>query len=751
MGLQFEKEFDIKFKVLRIIENTNHHCKISIKILEQNIFGGQIPDTTAYGLFYRIYEEDVFTSKALLKESRKGDFYVELIGIPNLELPGSVDALAKYAEKQIPGVSRKTIIKVSEILGNDFITILNANHKEIDKVPKLSENKKTAIIEWCASKSSLEALVGELNIYGVQPSHAIKIFEQFGMGSIGHLTRDPYTLYLFDCISFADVDNLVIRKNKERFVINDKDRMSAMLLCILNQKESEGSMGVSRRTLSNEFSLYLNRYKGELVPTYEATEKDIDAAINGLQSKNIISFYKGVRDTYFLKPLNLYAERTIASYIKRNAEISSNISKMEIRDIIDQYYSPFDKQQLSTEQEDAVMRCCTHKVSILTGGPGTGKTFTVNAIIKVLQNIKHVNFKIKLLAPTGKAASRMTQMVSESGLVAETMHSALGLSSESDLKTDERKYITEDWVIIDEASMIEEKLFSYFLEHIAPETKIILCGDSNQLPSVGPGNLFLQLIISKKVAYTQLTQVFRTSKTGQIAVNANIIKFADREKLNKLEFDGDFTFIEEQNEGEVNRLIVDYYRRMIQKRGYDQNSILVLTPMHKKMAGTIMLNQEIQTLLNPDAEDILIDQSVKLKVGDRIVQKVNDRKKGIHNGDLGTILDIQRSVNGPLFTIQFDGKDTKTILEGADTIELAYALTVHKAQGSEAEYVLMPFIESHKTMLKNRLIYTAITRAKKRFIGIGSVEVFKEGCCKKEENLRPRISLISEMMEVQNA
>ncbi len=386
----------------------------------------------------------------------------------------------------------------------------------------------------------------------------------------------------------------------------------------------------------------------------------------------------------------------------------------------------------SGEQESAILSAAWESLVILTGGPGTGKTATTNAIIRMLAT---AGLSFVLAAPTGRAAKRMSEVT---GHMASTIHRLLEYSG-GGFQKDEDNPIHADAIIIDESSMIDTLLMYSLLKAVRPGTKLILVGDVDQLPSVGAGSVLRDIIDSGRVTTVRLTQIFRQAQDSDIVVNAHRINRGGMPVLKEPGKQKDFVFLSEEDKETVADLVVNTVRHLIDI-GYDKESIQVLSPMRRDWdpIGSTALNMRLQDLLNHDGKAVAKKEGTEFRVGDRIMQVKNNYDKDLFNGDVGY---ITRALSGndpdkAVFEADFEGTPQRFAPADVAEIELAYACTVHKSQGSEYTVVVMPVHNSHFIMLKRNLLYTGITRAKHVCCIIGTEEAIRNAVRREDTERR---------------
>jgi len=369
---------------------------------------------------------------------------------------------------------------------------------------------------------------------------------------------------------------------------------------------------------------------------------------------------------------------------------------------------------LAKNQVQALRSAAENKVLVITGGPGTGKTTIINALLKIFSGLK---VRIMLAAPTGRAAKRMSEAT---GYKAKTIHRLLEYSIQKGgfQKNDEHP-LDCDLIIIDEASMIDTILKHHLLKAIPPEATFILVGDVNQLPSVGAGNVLNDIISSGSVPVVELNEIFRQAKESLIIVNAHKINNGVIPSLKPLGQSDDFYFIEQEDPEEVLKIILELAKERISiKFGFDPvDDIQVLTPMHKGTVGAGNLNVELQKTLNPSDEGVMRGNR-NFFINDKVMQIKNNYDKDVFNGDIGRITKIDTE-NQELL-ISFDGQDVPYDYTDLDEIVLAYAVSIHKSQGSEYPAVIIPILTQHYILLQRNLIYTGVTRGKKLVVIVGT-------------------------------
>jgi len=420
-------------------------------------------------------------------------------------------------------------------------------------------------------------------------------------------------------------------------------------------------------------------------------------------------------EAVFLKQLH-QAEAGIANKINALLSIPTSFTGLDSGQITLEVLKKL-AIKLSSEQLAALEGILSHRVAVITGGPGTGKTTLIKSISALFDALGK---RLRLAAPTGRAARRISEVT---GRKAETIHKLLGYNPANGFFEKNRDNpVDADALIIDEASMIDTFLMFHLLQAVHMQSMLILVGDAFQLPSVGPGNILSDIIKSKKIETFELKKIYRHAKESPIIVNAHKIRKGqppDLEKAGDSEDLSEFYFIEQNNPETVVKTIVELCVRKIPERfDFDPlDEIQVLTPMHKGLAGTLNLNHVLQKRLNPNT--IMIEtMGNTFKLGDKIMHLKNNYQKEVFNGDIGTIYDVDKKAQ--MLSVNYYGRIVDYDFSEMDEISLAYAISVHKSQGSEYPAVIIPIMMQHFVLLQRNLLYTAITRGRKLVVIIGS-------------------------------
>ena len=691
-------------------------------------------------------EEEQFTVVGYLPFIKKGDTlkivgkfvehkdYGEQFKIETFEklMPKTLGALETYlANGNIKGVGPATASKIVNKFGEDTIHVLKYEPQKLAQIKGITKTKAVEISESFIENWEVWQIVGFLERFGMGAESAKKVYDLLGINAIAEIEANPYILIdISRGVDFKQIDQMAIELGVEK---ENQKRVKSGIKYALIKITYNGHCCTLKENLIEYVKNLLN-----------VNEAIIEDGIINLKVNNEII----VEDREEEKWIYLYsfynAENKIAQNILgldryKNVKKVSNIEKElklveERTDIL-----------LSEKQKEAIRAINDNNVTIITGGPGTGKTTIIKSIIEIYKQKK---YKIVLCAPTGRAAKRMTETTGEE---ASTLHRLLeiGKVDEESLFKKDNEYqgapIDGDIIIVDEVSMVDMFIMSYLLDCIYKGTKLILVGDCDQLPSVGPGSVLKDLISSKKITTVHLDKIFRQAAKSKIIVNAHRVnsgkKFISKEDK-EMEEDSkqDFFFIKENNQEKVLKQVLSLCNGRLKKFGdYDFfESIQVLSPTKKGMLGTKEMNKALQEELNPHREGEAEKNSMGaiFRIGDRVMQIKNNydiywEKKensevevgnGVFNGETGTILNINEKEKN--ICVKFD--DEKLVwyeFNDLEQLEHSYCITIHKAQGSEFDVVIMIVPQAAPMLLTRNLLYTGLTRAKKLLIVIGNERV----------------------------
>ena len=635
------------------------------------------------------------------------------------EYPVTVNGIYKYlGSGLIKGIGPVMADRIVKKFDKQTLDVIGSQTERLLEIEGIGKKRIAMIKKAWDEQKEIRSVMIFLQSHGVGSGYATKIFKTYGDNSISVVKSNPFRLAsdIFG-IGFLTADKI---SEKLGFPKNSPDRIDAGILYFLGQLSEKGNVYYPFEPLMDICRETLSVSREELVFSIERLERELKIVIGDLSGSIDASGYDG-KGVYLAQ---LYqCESRVANRLKMLAQIPKSIphldSKKEIKWIQKTFAIHF-----ADEQVEAIKGAVENKVMVITGGPGTGKTTIINAILKIFSKF---NTKILLAAPTGRAAKRMSET---SGHDARTIHRLLEFSfQKGGFQRNQERPLKCHLLIIDEASMIDVILMHHLLKAVPGNATLILVGDVNQLPSVGPGKVLKDIIESKTIPLVRLDKIFRQAQHSQIIVNAHKINNGLSPIMKPPELgakDTDFFFINQEDPEKVLETIIKLTRDRIPKKfGFNPvDDIQVLTPMHKGIVGSNNLNQKLQQALNPREDGILARGSM-FNVSDKVMQIRNNYDKAVFNGDIGRIVDIQR--DDQQMVVHFDGRNVNYNFSDLDEVVLAYAISVHKSQGSEYPAVVIPILTQHYILLQRNLIYTAVTRGQKLVVMVGTQKALMIG------------------------
>lgn len=676
------------------------------------------------------FEDDYQTVTGYFPRPMRGDeikFYGEFKEHPKYGLQYQVSSLEKIGDTSITGlidylssdlfsgVGIKTATRIVNKLGKDTIKSIMDDPSVLDSIKKLSSTQKQTIKEGLFDNKATENILIKLYSYNISPKMAMRIYKFYQNETIAIIEKNPYQLiYDIDGIGFDRADKIAKNMGIKE---DDPLRIKAMIVYLYNL------MG----TKYGHTFLYLDQLQNLLLNAINKTEQritedELNTFINELIEEG--HFVKQA-DKIFLTSVK-YAETSIAEKINELlAHESKSFSTKAIYKHIELYEEIHEITYTKT-QKKAIEKAIKHNLFILTGGPGTGKTTVIKGIVYVYSKLHQLSiryndplFDIKLIAPTGRAAKRMTETTN---LYAETIHRFLGYNYDGKFTHNKDNLINADVVIVDEASMIDIFLASQLFQSLPKTTKVIIVGDENQLPSVGPGLVLKNLLSSEFIDYVKLEKIHRQAEGSNIIDLAFSINDSQIPEDIETVYD-DRLFVKETKYHFQDRLLSSIHYLLNQ--GYSlTEDIQVLIPMYRGETGIDATNKNIQEEFNPNKEKSITHGERLFRIGDKVIQLTNQIEDNIMNGDQGSVIGIK---DESTLIVDFDGNEVS--YKKGDLIHLkhAYAMSIHKSQGNEYKVVILPIFKSYSIMLKRKLLYTAVTRAKEKLILIGDLDAFKYG------------------------
>lgn len=651
--------------------------------------------------------------------------------------PHSLSGILRYLKSGlIKGIGEKTATRIINHFGLRTLEILDREPGRLLEIPKIGKKKKQEIVQAWNERKRFRDTEIFLSGLGVSPPFIAKIIKLYGERAMPLIQEDPFRLARdIPGIGFLTADRIAQQLG---FAADSPQRLKAALSYQLELAEEQGHCYQTRQQLREALLQLLRIPSDGLEPLleealFDLTERghivfdetrsetgevlEIYYAANTFAAEDLVAN----RVVTLLKaPFHVEAEARITRYLENYAAISGQ---------------PFSRAQL-----EAVRNAVSHRVFVLTGGPGVGKTTTANAIIRLLLKMQK---SVALAAPTGRAAQRLSEVAA---IGAKTIHRLLEWSAtEHCFLRDEQSPLDAQVVIVDEASMLDVHLAAALFRALPSQAQLILIGDVDQLPSVGPGNILRDLIESGVVPYCKLNQIFRQSSGSSIVQIAHTINRGEVPTF--LESgSSDCQFISIEDPTSIKDVIKELvYKTLPERAAYDAlRDIQVLTPMNKGPLGTQLLNQELQELLNPAekrAEGLTTD-SISLRPGDKVIQTVNNYELNVFNGDIGFV--EHAGFDGGQVLVNFGDRKVSYAKEDAYDLKLAYAITIHKSQGSEFPVVIIPLSMQHFIMLQRNLLYTALTRAKRLAILVGTQAALTQAI-KTQTSLKRQTHLIARL------
>ncbi len=756
---EVNKLFILGRPIVSIFHNpSNMYSIVRVQIQETNIEYKE-KEIIVVGYLPPLTEDEIYRFTGIMKSHPKYglQFQVETF---QKEVPATETGIIHYLSSDLfPGIGRKTAEVIVEKLGIHALQKILEDPEALDAVPRLSSDKKSQIRAAVEQNLGLQRVMIQLNDWGFGPQLGMKIYQVYREETIPMLTENPYRLIEdVEGVGFGRADEL---GSKLGITGNHPDRIKAAVLHVLTHAAlSEGHVYLDAEQVLPHVKDMLEQSQRVEIP-YEAISK---ACIEMREESKICG-----EETRLYLPSLYFSEVGIASkileLIKENKK-QTHFSKDEIRKAIGEVEERYDVTYAPT-QAQAIETALNSAVMILTGGPGTGKTTVIKGLVEVYAELhglsldpkyyaqKEEPFPIVLAAPTGRAAKRLAESTE---LPAMTIHRLLGFTGQEDKDEETSREITGRLVIIDEMSMVDTWLAHQLMKSLPEDVQIVFVGDQDQLPPVGPGQVLKDLLASKQLPTVELTDVYRQAEGSTIIEIAHQIKKGVVPDTLTAKT-SDRSFIKAGSD-QVANVITQIVKSAVSK-GQTIRDVQVLAPMYKGPAGIDALNKQIQELVNPNdgtRKELVFGDTI-FRIGDKVLQLVNQPESNVFNGDMGEVIAIIKAKETiekqDLLVVNFEGIEVTYQRADLNQITLAYCCSIHKSQGSEFQTVIMPVVRGYAKMLRRNLLYTGITRAKNFLILCGEPDVLAQGLSKTDDlarltSLRARLNPM-EIEELVNA
>ena len=609
--------------------------------------------------------------------------------------PTKEGIIAYLSSGQIKGIGPKMAEKIYDAFGLTALDVLDKEPERLLAISGISAAKLKKICDSYLANRGARDVVAFLTPHGITPNRAVKLYKEYGDRAMDIVKNHPYQLCEIAGIGFKTADRIAMSMGFDQLSV---ERVDEGILYALTDAEGKGHLCMEKHAFIKACLKVLD--------TPQLTEEMVaNRAARLVYSGKLVSYQGNV-----YRSKTAYAESNLAELLSRQLRSARSHSYGDLDAALDAEELRM-KVKFAPEQREAVKMALTQGVSVITGGPGTGKSMILRAILDIYRR-QNPGKEICLCAPTGRAARRMEQAT---GLGASTVHKALGLLAGEDGDYGEPQALDADIILVDEVSMMDIYLAGRLLEAVKSRAQVVLIGDSDQLPSVGPGAVLSEMIASERIPVVRLDKVFRQNDGSRIAVNAKLIRHGNL----SLEYGNDFRFVDSANLSDSASRIAELYLQEVARYGVD--NVAMLSPYRQKTeTGVNALNEMLRELVNPpdEGKPEVVCGKRKFRVGDKVMQVKNF--EDVSNGDIGYIRNIFKFGDETTVCVDFgDGRNMEYDSSELDMLDLGYASTIHKAQGAEYQSVIINLQCAHHIMLTRPLIYTAITRGKDRVIIVG--------------------------------
>ena len=657
--------------------------------------GSILPQFKAVGYFLPVSNHLRYDMKGHWSRNARHGTQFEVDSYDEVIIPSRDGIIGYLSSGQIKGIGPRIAEKIYDAYGNLALEVLDKEPDKLLGIPGISQARLTKICDSYLANRAARDVVAFLTPYGITANRAVKLYKEYGKEAMSIVKEHPYQLCELAGIGFKTADKIA---SSVGFTPLSTERVDAALLYTLTEAES-------RRHLCMEKHAFIKSCS-KLLETPELTEEMLANRAARLVSEGDLVSYQGM----VYRVSNAQSEAALATHIHRLLQSACQYEYEDLDQEIDAEERAL-RVRFAPEQREAVKMALTHTLSIITGGPGTGKTMIQRAILDIYKR-KHPKNSIICCAPTGRAARRMEQSTGEPS---STVHKALGLLAFDGGYFGGVEALEADLILADEVSMLDNHLALHLFKAVPGSSQLILIGDADQLPSVGPGAVLSELLASGLIPVVRLDRVFRQNAGSRIAVNAKLIRHGTL----SLEYGPDFQFHQSASLTESAERIKELYLQEVRRCGVD--NVALLTPFRQKTeTGANALNEVLRNSVNPKAlyKTEAVCGKRTFREGDKVMQIKNF--EDVSNGDIGTIARITQTENEVRVLVDFgDGRAREYDSADLDMLDLGYATTIHKSQGSEYSSVIINLQCAHTVMLNRPLIYTAITRGKDRVILVG--------------------------------
>jgi exodeoxyribonuclease V alpha subunit len=644
----------------------------------------------------------------------------------DISLPAEIEGIQKYlASGIIQGIGPSMAARLVKVFGADTLKIIEKNPERLREVEGIGETKSAMIQAAWQEHHTLRSLMLFLQEMGVRTSYCAKIYQEYGPDAVDLIRQDPYVLAEDIPGAGFSIADTIARKLGVAF--EDPQRVRACIMHLILQNAEDGHTFAEEQNLvarcESQFQIGRRTIHNTIAEMETAKSIIVEPIEKDLSTRAI-----------FMRNLHL-AETGLANRLKAMLSVPMEINEIDADRIAAEVHNKL-AINLSSDQLEVLQQIFSHRIAIITGGPGTGKTTLLRSICTIFETMGK---RVLLAAPTGRAARRLAEVTRRK---ARTIHRLLGYNfTDGGFIRDRNNPLEANAVIIDEASMVDTVLMHYLIEAVPMAAVLVLVGDVFQLPSIGPGNVLSDMIDSGRIPVFSLNKIFRQDRESAIVINAHKVRQGDfriGSQPDTIDDSCDFYFVEQPEPDQVaNRIVQLCSQELPKKFNLDPvMDIQVLTPMHKGAVGTINLNHMLQKILNRHPV-VLQAMGNAFKVGDKVMHLINNYQKEVYNGDIGIVrgFDQQKAE----LSVDYYDRIVRYRSNELDQITIAYAISVHKSQGSEYPAVIVPLVTQHYVLLQRNLLYTAITRGKKLVVLIGSQKALHLAL----KNDKPRLRLTS--------